>query len=209
MVQLRGRSQKVLFTVGRPEPEHEEEGRGRRLAEDIDTAEPAFHHILRAATNLSRFGLDVTDPALLARVVQVGRENYESDQRLTQLRAERAAVRDGALTIASKSSVVYYMRICNRVKIGYTTNLVSRLSSINPEELLVVEPGDRAKEAMRHQEFGHLRVDGEWFRLKGSLLVHVQHLRTGNSVTAQNHEGSRQGESQDAQLPPGTDYSSD
>lgn len=179
MAHLRSRNQKAQLMVGRAEHEQEHgvEGHGRRLTEIIDPADPAFRHICHAATSLSQFGFDITDPGMLARIVEVGRRRYAESQRLDRLHAERTAVRDQALAVASTSSVVYYMRIGNRVKIGYTTNLASRLSTINPEELLVVEPGNRLKEIERHRQFSHLRVHGEWFRLEGSLAIHIAGLQ--------------------------------
>jgi hypothetical protein len=74
--------------------------------------------------------------------------------------------------------IVYYMRIGNRVKIGWTGNLKSRMKSINPEELLATEPGTRDKERQRHKQFEHLRVHGEWFAMEESLLSHIDILRS-------------------------------
>lgn len=74
--------------------------------------------------------------------------------------------------------VIYYMRIGNRVKIGWSTNLPGRLATINPEELMAVEPGGRAVECHRHAEFSYLRTHGEWFRLASPLVEHIASLRT-------------------------------
>ena len=74
-------------------------------------------------------------------------------------------------------SVVYYMRIGNRVKIGTSTNLRDRLEAINPEELLALEAGDARLERRRHRQFAALRTHGEWFRLEGALRDHIEALR--------------------------------
>lgn len=72
---------------------------------------------------------------------------------------------------------VYYARIGNRVKIGTSTNVAKRMEEINPEELLVTEPGGAGLEHMRHLEFAHLRTHGEWFRHQGLLVVHINWLK--------------------------------
>jgi hypothetical protein len=81
-------------------------------------------------------------------------------------------------TIPDVGDVVYYMRIGDRVKIGMTTNLRSRLEAINPEELLAIEKGGRTVEAARHKQFADLHTHGEWFRLEGVLVEHIERLRS-------------------------------
>jgi hypothetical protein len=76
----------------------------------------------------------------------------------------------------ARPHVVYYMRIGNRVKIGTTSDIKRRLSTINPEELLATEPGGYDLEKERHQQFEHLRSHGEWFAYEGALEAHVQEL---------------------------------
>lgn len=73
-------------------------------------------------------------------------------------------------------SVVYYMRIGDRVKIGTSTNLRKRLSAINPEELLGYEEGGLGLERHRHKQFADLRTHGEWFKLEGALVEHLAAL---------------------------------
>lgn len=78
--------------------------------------------------------------------------------------------------------VVYYMRIGNRVKIGWTASLARRLEAINPEELMTFEPGDAAMEAYRHKQFARYRVHGEWFRLEGDVAEHIRKLANRTDV---------------------------
>lgn len=75
------------------------------------------------------------------------------------------------------SECVYYARLGNRVKIGTTTDLRARMEAIQPEELLITEPGGHALEHMRHLEFAHLRTHREWFRYQGLLVVHINWLK--------------------------------
>jgi hypothetical protein len=72
--------------------------------------------------------------------------------------------------------VVYYMRIGNRVKIGTTGSLKTRLEKINPEELITVERGGSMKESERHRQFAALRVNGEWFRMEEPLMAHIRQV---------------------------------
>lgn len=73
--------------------------------------------------------------------------------------------------------VVYYARLGNRMKIGWTSNLPRRMTVIQPEELLATEPGGPDEEAVRHVQFADLHVVGEWFKYQGALVEHVSLLR--------------------------------
>lgn len=60
-----------------------------------------------------------------------------------------------------KSSVVYYVRLGpDRIKIGFTSNLKSRLAGlrVHPTALLAWEPGGRDVERERHQQFSAERI---------------------------------------------------
>lgn len=89
---------------------------------------------------------------------------------------------------------VYYMQVGNRVKIGFTTNLRTRMDAIMPEALLAVEPGDRAVEQARHRQFRDLRVaqNREWFRMADSLLQHIREVHArGHEVPLDRHGNRR------------------
>lgn len=73
-------------------------------------------------------------------------------------------------------SVVYYMRVGNRAKIGFTTNLTARLAAIVPEEVMATELGGRLLEETRHRQFADLWVAREWFRLEEPLISHIAGL---------------------------------
>lgn len=154
------------------------------LLELVDLNDPDIEYIASSITLLRTAGLDVTDPDIFQLAIAGGRKrageaendlNLPSQQRADRERAIREA-NDRYLVRAEVRSVVYYMRIGTRVKIGYTTNLRSRLNAINPEELIATEQGGPKREAERHQEFAHLRVHGEWFRFEGTLVDHVKNL---------------------------------
>lgn len=96
-----------------------------------------------------------------------------------QARVERAPY--------AAASVVYYVRMGDLVKIGYTADLRARMSaSYVAGDLLAAEPGDVRLEARRHREFaGDLARGKEWFRPSPALMAHIE------TVKRQQREGSR------------------
>lgn len=81
----------------------------------------------------------------------------------------------------AKPHVVYYVRFCDRIKIGTSWRLYERLKEIPHDELLAAEPGERVLESMRHDQFKSCKaqiVGGrEWFDSTPILLNHVQWVR--------------------------------
>lgn len=109
---------------------------------------------------------------MLAEIV----DNAESDPRLSA--DQEAALRRSYTRHPDETDtqVVYYLLFADRVKVGTTGDLATRLQNIPHDEVLVTEPGGYALERQRHQEFAHLRVFGEWFRHEGSLVEHIKAL---------------------------------
>jgi len=118
----------------------------------------------------------------------------ESAKRLesvqAQVRAERAAqkaepkpppwkdrpIPDERILPPDRVSLVYYAQVGDRVKIGFTTNLVERMHAIVPEKLLAVERGGPTLERARHKQFAALRTQREWFRHEPPLTDHIANL---------------------------------
>lgn len=76
----------------------------------------------------------------------------------------------------SDKNLVYYIRFGNRIKIGTTANLVSRLNGLPYEEVLATEPGGLPLERERHKQFRDDRIIGEWFRISTALMAHISTL---------------------------------
>lgn len=76
------------------------------------------------------------------------------------------------------NGIVYYMRINDQIKIGYTANLTQRSRTYPPgTELLAVEPAGAYTERDRHQQFQKYRVRGrEWFDPSDELMAHIADL---------------------------------
>lgn len=74
---------------------------------------------------------------------------------------------------------VYYIRFGNRIKIGTSSNLKGRLSTLPYDEVLAIEPGSYDLERLRHAAFAEYRIDGqaEWFRDTEDLREHIHQLQ--------------------------------
>lgn len=73
---------------------------------------------------------------------------------------------------------VYYVRFADRVKIGFSTSLPTRIANLPVDEVLAVEPGGRQLEQMRHAQFAVARIytNREWFVLTDELRSHCAML---------------------------------
>lgn len=81
--------------------------------------------------------------------------------------------------------VVYYVRIGDCIKIGYTRRLRRRMSSlrVTTDHLLAIEDGGRELEAQRHREFVGDRLGRmENFRPSEALLEHIERLGGRDSL---------------------------
>jgi hypothetical protein len=99
--------------------------------------------------------------------------------------ADGAAQRSGRRSFAAEArgdggSFVYYVGVPgDLVKIGFTTNLRGRLTSLacRPSDVLALEPGGREVEQQRHADFAHLRWRRtERFVLAPDLQHHIDML---------------------------------
>lgn len=104
----------------------------------------------------------------------------EERRRLAQLEQRAAARNVESQGNKDGRPLVYYARIGNYIKIGYSTRLQDRLKSLRADELLAIEPGGFDLEQQRHREFGADRIDErrENFRGGDDLLRHILALHT-------------------------------
>lgn len=100
------------------------------------------------------------------RAVRAARWRAEDER----YEAEKAALRQ------DRDGFVYYMRIGDRLKIGYSVDVRRRMRAYPPEsKLLAVEPGDRDLERSRHQQFRASLTHGrEWFTPTADLIEHIE-----------------------------------
>jgi hypothetical protein len=78
--------------------------------------------------------------------------------------------------------LVYYARIRDLVKIGTTTQFQARMSALDVDEVLAVEPGGRELEQVRHAEFRPWYVRNELFSPSDVLEAHIARLREVHDV---------------------------
>lgn len=71
---------------------------------------------------------------------------------------------------------VYFVRLGNRVKIGYSRNPAERFKEVPLEEVLTITPGSQDDERAAHIRFAHLRTTGEWFKAEPELLKYAKSL---------------------------------
>jgi hypothetical protein len=158
------------------------------FSEVVDINDPDVRYVADAVVLMRLAGLDMTDPDMLRLAVEAGHRKaalVRDDSALLGYGPEaeelrRAEERDIELPghLAPRPAVVYYMRLGNRCKIGWTNDLRRRVINIQPEELLATEPGGVVTETQRHEQFKALRVVGEWFKYEGTLIEHVEALRS-------------------------------
>lgn len=79
---------------------------------------------------------------------------------------------------ARDGSSVYFASAGNRVKIGWSKQVGTRLAQLqtgnpDPIKLLGTVPGGRAKERKIQDRFAHARVHGEWFEATPELLAFI------------------------------------
>lgn len=102
-------------------------------------------------------------------------------------REREAAERAASMPVADpdawsrRRSVVYYVRVGDHVKIGYTTHLRSRVCAlrVDKDAVLAVEPGWKSREAKRHAQFAAERQGRrENFNPSPRLLKHIEAIRS-------------------------------
>lgn len=139
------------------------------LNDGLEPYAPAAIQALQVIEDMRSWGIDVTPD--IARSCLVHHMWQQRDT--TRYNAEQEQIR----AARRHPPIVYYMRLGDLVKIGYTTNLTARLESINPQEVMTTEPGGPDRERRRHEQFAALRVHGEWFRLAPPLTDHIEAVR--------------------------------
>ncbi len=79
---------------------------------------------------------------------------------------------------AGAAGFVYYLRVGERVKIGFSVDIRQRMRAYpHGSTLLAVEPGSYELERQRHQQFANARQSGrEWFRPCPEIDAHCAAL---------------------------------
>jgi hypothetical protein len=86
---------------------------------------------------------------------------------------------------AKRQGHVYYLRVGEQIKIGFSADVKRRLRAYPPgSELLAVEPGTKTLELGRHRQFVEcLDAGREWFRPEAKLLEHIASVHAQHGST--------------------------
>lgn len=147
---------------------------GAELLALIDIEDPAFTLIAEALMELKNAGVEL-DKAAVTTAIKLGRS------RMGRAKPKRSPLK--ARERDDKSAIVYYIRRGALIKIGTTVQPHKRFATLLPDEILGFEPGGRALEQSRHDEFAHLRVGAtEHFRITPVLLGHARAMREAHGA---------------------------
>lgn len=80
--------------------------------------------------------------------------------------------------------VVYYMRLGDLVKIGWSSNVNARREAIGPQGVMALEFGTKTLERERHKQFIHCHEHGEWFKLDEQLAAWIVDRRAAFEAVA-------------------------
>ena len=77
--------------------------------------------------------------------------------------------------------MVYFIKVNNRVKIGYSNNMDKRINGLktsnpysNEIELLLLIDGERDIEKKLHKKFSDIRICGEWFLYSSEIKEFIK-----------------------------------
>lgn len=124
-----------------------------------------FHHAVPIFLRMKQ-----TEEVVDAMVKRLGTPAEEDHKRITARRDEDL--------LGDKFGFVYYLRIADHIKIGYTADVRRRMRAYPPSAiLLAVEPGSLELESERHRHFSAYRDAGrEWFRPSEEMDAHIAAL---------------------------------
>lgn len=109
--------------------------------------------------------------------IEKGRREWE--ERMAQMddadRVRRALINEG------NTSVIYYIRFRDAVKVGTSIDVAKRLTMHPWEELVAIEPGGRTLEQKRHKQLKAARLDGEWFELTDHVRDFIADINRANA----------------------------
>lgn len=96
-------------------------------------------------------------------------------QRRLREMAERERRQAEAESRALAPGWIYYLRVADRIKVGYSVDVKRRMRSYPPHaELLAVHPGTPTLEREMHAKLAaHLAQGREWFRPTAEVMEHV------------------------------------
>ncbi|MET9728432.1 GIY-YIG nuclease family protein [Streptomyces zaomyceticus] len=171
---------KARAAVRNPYSTNHSRNSGRQIPhlDKIDPEAPDRTDILLMVHRFELAGVEIDERAIEIATKFVRwertRKAEESAKRDAKWKAEKAQRQAEA---EARGCWVYFIRAGQLIKIGMTTNLAGRFSSLRPNEVLAVQRGGLDEEAALHRQFAALRVRGEYFHPGPALQQHIRHLR--------------------------------
>jgi hypothetical protein len=98
--------------------------------------------------------------------------------RLIEGRQRRVREDEARESRAIEPGWVYYVRITDRIKVGYSTDVRQRMRAYPPHaQLLAIHPGTPTLERQVHADLkGHLAQGREWFRPDPEVMAHIDRV---------------------------------
>lgn len=132
-------------------------------------------------------GDDIKESTFKNRMNREYKMYYLSDRVITMLETIYlfSGVKDGELKLEKElpnDGLVYFVTDGKKIKVGYTTNLKSRISSFQVgssefiEVLAVIENAGKKTESEIHEMFVKYRDSGEWFDLPETWMAEIQSM---------------------------------
>lgn len=149
---------------------------GRRIPhiDKIPADVPDRYDILITLHRFEEAGVEIDDRAVEIATKYTRWHHALSEAEREKHQAQMLAARQAQ---QERECWVYYIRIGRLIKIGMTTNLVSRFTSIRPNEVLFIEPGGAELESEMHRRFASMRAGGEFFHPGPELQAHIKNMR--------------------------------
>jgi hypothetical protein len=122
-------------------------------------------------------GFDPQAADILRRAITAGADSHARNMDAITVEARAEQLKQAPARAKQHSGVVYYMRTADTVKIGTTTSISTRFTSLGAEGILAIEHGSYDVEGQRHRQFAHLRERGEWFSFSPEIAEHVVAVR--------------------------------
>jgi hypothetical protein len=104
---------------------------------------------------------------------------------LPELADDWATLRYPNTISRNRASVLYFARVDDRIKIGWTSDVERRMREIFKltkcrPALLGTVPGDKPDELALHSRFAAHRIVGEWFAANDEILSYVEAVCSGS-----------------------------
>lgn len=80
------------------------------------------------------------------------------------------------------TSVVYFIRFRDAVKVGTTTDLSTRMNELPWEEIVGIAPGGIHAEVQHHRNLRPYRIHGEWFELTDEVAAYIQRVNEDHAT---------------------------